>query len=193
MIARAEKRRISNREFLEAVFRDMPSDAAATTAGFPGDPNAQPLDGPDYRWAAIPWKLGQSVPERLCSFGPLDRNTYFAISSFRCDPADGKVRRRKAYFAQLHCVMVDDVGTKVHKRKLRLALSTLIETSPSNFQGFYFIKPTAACKDRVTCERLIDGMVRSGLTADGADPGMRGVTRYTSVACWHQRQGEVRR
>jgi hypothetical protein len=165
-----------NRTFLNAAFRDMPSDAAATLAAFGGDPNNKPSEGPDYRWTANPWRLDEPLPAKFLSgFGR--RNQYFAISSFR-RAEDGKFRRRKDCFAQMHLVMIDDIGPKVSAKKLRLRLSARIETSPGNHQGFLFIEPSDACRDRETCERLIDGMIRAGLTADGKDPGMRGVTRY---------------
>jgi hypothetical protein len=105
-----------------------------------------------------------------------DANNYVGVSSFYQDDS-GRWRRRKACFAQLHALMVDDVGTKVPKRKLRLPLTSLIETSPDNFQGTYFVAQSPAARDADLCAELIDRMVASGLTADGSDPGMKGVTR----------------
>ena len=43
----------------------------------------------------------------------------------------------------------------------------------------YLLDPPEA--DRAKVERLLDEMVRSGLAMDGADPGMRGVTRYARL------------
>ena len=158
-----------NTEFLEPMFADMPDDASAAVCGFPGDPNAPP----EFAWCARPWRHGMRLPYSITS----DTNNYIAISSFRPD-AEGKVRRRKDQFARLHAVMIDDIGTKVVAARIRLPLSAQIETSPTNFQGFYFIEPSGGSDTRSTAERLIEELVAAGLTTNGKDPGMKGVTRY---------------
>jgi len=60
--------------------------------------------------------------------------------------------------------------------KLKIEPTCLVETSPGNFQAWYFLAEPE--RDRGRAERLIKGMIASGLTADGSDPGMNGVTRY---------------
>jgi RecA-family ATPase len=105
-------------------------------------------------------------------------NNFFVISSFR-PGVDGVVRRRKENFAACHVIMVDDVGTKVPEYRLDLDPSYLFETSPANHQAGYLLDPPET--DRVKVERLLDEMVRCGLAMDGADPGMRGVTRYARL------------
>jgi len=74
--------------------------------------------------------------------------------------------------------MVDDIGTKVPHGIIYLPLSALIETSPRNFQGYYFIEPSAASDDGAIAARLLDALVEAGMSKDGTDPGMKGVTRY---------------
>jgi hypothetical protein len=105
-------------------------------------------------------------------------NTYVTVSTFEPDPMTGELRRRKSNFVAMHAVMVDDVGTKVPRARLLLQPSALIETSPANFQAYYILEQDHSTRDRALCERLIERMVAAGLTADGKDPGMRGVTRY---------------
>jgi hypothetical protein len=72
-----------------------------------------------------------------------------------------------------------DVGTKVPEYQLELGPSYQFETSPGNHQVGYLLDPPEI--DRAKVERLLDAMVRGGLAMDGADPGMRGVTRYARL------------
>jgi hypothetical protein len=138
---------VSNRDFLAQAFHHCGPDEAPWVTGFPGDPGSvEPA-----RWA------GRSALP-LPSFIRDDHNNYVVVSVFRARP-DGRVRRRKDQFAAMSVIMVDDV-----------------ETSPGNFQAWYFL--TEPERDRPRAEALIKGMIASGLTADGADPGMNGVTRY---------------
>lgn len=80
-------------------------------------------------------------------------------------------------------MMIDDVGTKVAGEKLLLPPTALIETSPGNFQAFLFVAQDAASRNATIAALLIDRMVAAGLTKDGADPGMKGVTRYGRLPC----------
>jgi hypothetical protein len=132
--------------------------------GFPGDPHL--VDG--KLWGGC-----GALP--LPRYIRADYNNYVAVSSFiRGD--DGRSHRRKGNFGHMHLVMVDDVGTKIPFDKLALPPSALVETSPGNFQAWYFLNPPEP--DRARAEHLIDGMITGGLTADATDPGMKGVTRY---------------
>jgi hypothetical protein len=72
--------------------------------------------------------------------------------------------------------MVDDIGPKVPEHAIALPFTVEVETSPENRQGWYRLNPPV--DDRHLAERLIERMVEAGLTADGRDPGMKGVTRY---------------
>lgn len=169
---------ITNVEFLEAMFADLPDDAAAMVCGFAGDPKpAKPNADERKRWFARPWSFGE--PLRRC--GPASNN-YCAVSSFYPDPELGEYRRRKANFARLHAVMLDDLGdgpgAKLPMRHAdRLPVSALVETSPRNFQAWLFLEPSPDTDSRELAERLIDRMIAEGLAAD-TDPGMSGVTRY---------------
>lgn len=160
---------VTNLEFLEEMFAAMDDDAAAILAGFVGDP----YKPPDYAWARRPWRFGRPLHRDIHR----DANTYIAVSSFRADDS-GEFRRRKSQFARLHGVMVDDVGTKVPRGIIYLPLSALVETSPRNFQGWWFIEPDAASDDAAVSARLIEALVEAGMSKDGTDPGMKGVTRY---------------
>ena len=163
---------VTNQMFLNCMFQDMPEDTRAILATFDGDPNDESGDR-RWKWKAKPWQLGQGAWQI-----PKEQNNYFAISVFKRDQQTGRFRRTKTNIVQLCAVMIDDIGTKVPKTKIKLPLTATIETSPGNFQGFYRIKPSPGARDLETALRLLDQMVKSGLTADGSDPGMKGVTRY---------------
>lgn len=161
--------RVTNEVFLEALFADALPGSHTIVCSFLGDPHRVGRPA----WAGQPWSPGDKLP-----YWFQRGNTYVTVSMFEPDPQTGELRRRKANFVSDHSMMVDDIGTKVAAEKLLLAPSALIETSPSNFQSYYFLKMDGATRDRSLCERLIERMVAAGLTADGKDPGMRGVTRY---------------
>jgi hypothetical protein len=156
---------VTNQQFLNAMFPSLPDNASALTCSFPGDPA-------DGRWWPQPWRPGMATFHLRSG-----TNNYACISAFYPDPATGQYRRRKAHFAQMVALMVDDIGTKVPKQKIRLPLSALIETSPGNFQGWYFLHKSPGSCDFTMADVVLKAMIASGLTADGADPGMAGVTR----------------
>ena len=161
---------VTNRLFLETAFAQMREGEHAAITSFSGDPYTVPR----HAWSARPWHAGMPVPGSI--FGK-PQNVYLAVSSFR-PAADCTFHRRKEDFGQLHMVMIDDVYEKVSRRKLKIPPSAMVQTSPGSAQAFYFLVACAATRDCDTSAATIDALVRSGLAADNADPGMRGVTRY---------------
>lgn len=155
---------VNNLGFIAHAFYKAGPDEAPWVTGFPGDPGAV-----DHTM----WGGRSAIP--LPHFIRDSNNNYIAVSAFK-RASDGRYRRRKDCFAGMYIVMIDDVGTKVAFDKLVLPPTCLVETSPGNFQAWYFLK--APERDRIRAETLVKGMIASGLTADGADPGMSGVTRY---------------
>lgn len=128
-------------------------------------------------WGGKPWTGGDPLAIPGFGRGTYDgQNTYAVISAFRPEN-DGTMGRRKHLYVAGFAAMLDDLGTKVEmKRGLALPPSYLVETSPNNFQSWlFFAEPI---EDREQHEALLDALVRSGLSIDGTDPGMRGVTRY---------------
>ena len=184
----------SNEAFLIAAFRACTASESPWVAGIDGDPGtADPR-----HWA------GRPILRGIPGFIRPANNNYVCVSTFWPD-ADGGWHRRKANFAAMHAVMVDDVGTKVPRDRLVLEPSVMVETSPDNFQAWYFLDPPET--DPVRADLLVKRMISAGLSADAKDPGMRGVTRYgrlpvgcnakaayverlgapfvQQVACWH--------
>lgn len=149
---------VTNREFLQAVFGAAPPGLPLLVA-FTGNPNRVGSTA----WHGQPWLAG-SDPAL-----PANANTYFSIAGFRPD-ADGRYRRRKAQFAALHAVVLDDIGGKVDADRLTIAPSWLLETSPGNFQfGLLLDAPLA---DATLADRLMQAVITAGL----CDPGASGPT-----------------
>lgn len=179
---------VTNEDFLRALFgEDWPQ---AHVTAFHGDPNdggetkAQ-QDKARFRW------IGNHAARILRGFRP-GENQYYVVSLFHEDYADratGRATRRKAMFKSMALVVVDDVtteelgdGKKVDARTVLAKWgepSFRLLTSPGNEQwGYLFDQPLA---DRLLAETLVHEMIARGLTADGKDPGMSGVTRYVRL------------
>lgn len=155
-------------EFCEALAAGMPaSRERLILCGFLGDPNTVGL----HAWKPRAWAPGDALPfNARC-------NVYATVSSFfRAE--DGSWRRRQDHFSAGRALMVDDVGTKVpHSVLDRAPPSALVETSPGNFQAWYFMKE--AQRDRAAFDQLIRAFIAQKLC--GADPGMAGVNRVGRV------------
>lgn len=174
---------ISNEDFLVFAFCKCGADEYPWVTGFPGDPGSI---------AHRMW--GGRIAFPLPFFITGSSNNYVAVSTFQALQGD-RVKRSKQCFAGMYTVMVDDVGTKIRFDKLGLEPTCLVQTSPGNFQAWYFL--TEPERDRHRAEQLVNGMIAAGLTADGSDPGMKGVTRYGRLpvgingkAKYHDAQGK---
>jgi hypothetical protein len=157
----------TNLQFLEAMFWGAPDGTHTMVTAFSDDPDKG-------CWGGWPWWPGQPLSKP----GFDVENTYVTMSLFNRHSGDGRKYRRKDVFHSQRALQIDDIGTKVPWGSVKLPHSALIETSPGNFQGYLFLTQDAAAKDRGVCERLVDAMIKNGLTANAKDPGMRGVTRF---------------
>lgn len=152
--------------FLAALAKGLPEEERLILCGFAGDPATV---GPSA-WKPRPWRPGRDLP-----FGRLD-NAYTTVSSFR-RATDGTFRRRGETFAAGRALMIDDVGTKVDRKvvdgKKLPVPSAVVETSPGNFQYWYFLDIPETDAPR------FDGIIRAFIAGKllGADPGMSGITR----------------
>lgn len=161
--------------FCDALFAGAARGTATVLTAFLCDP----YKAGRTQWRGIAWAPGKRVPDWFDK-----ANAYVTVSTFQQHVATGDVRRRKADWVAMHAVMIDDIGTKVQRDKLLLPPTALIETSPENFQAYLFLRrEDAARRDLSTCARLVDRMIKAGLTADAKDPGMKGVTRYGRLPC----------
>lgn len=129
---------ITNAEFLTAIFGSLPEDVYTAVCSFPGNPKKRESWGHDL-WS------GDELPG--------GHNNYFAIAAIKAGD-DGLVARKKANFAGLYCVVLDDIGTKV-AGDLRVDPSWVIETSPGNHQvGYLFDTPVAYAEAAVLMKAL---------------------------------------
>lgn len=150
-------------QFLAALAGALPADERMILCAFPGDPEKA---GPTA-WRPRPWFPGRDVVlnEKW--------NGYCTVASFR-RAGDGSFRRRTETFAGGLALMVDDVGTKIAPGVVEhMPPSAIVETSPGNFQWWYFLdKPEY---DMARFDAVIRAFISGTLL--GADPGMSGVTR----------------
>lgn len=135
--------------------------------------------GPDLPrgvWRGSPWIGGDPTVDGFYRRTWDESNCYAVISTFEAEN-NGDVGRRKHLYVAGFAAMLDDLGTKVPmERGLALPPSYLIETSPGNYQSWLFFDEPIF--EREKHEALLDALVKGGLSTDGTDPGMRGVTRY---------------
>ena len=151
---------MTNIDFLANAFVGTDHAETPWVASFPGDP----ASAPHQVWFGAP---ALPMPRTLRD----DHNNYVCISTFlRGD--DKRFRRRKDHWAALWLVMLDDVGTKIDKKRILLKPSCLVETSPGNCQAWYFLKSPE--RDRNKAETLISGLLDAGVS----DPGAGNLTRY---------------
>lgn len=150
---------VTPKDFIDKLLNICPDNKRPLFCSFKQDP------GNGY-WGAK--KISNSLLKRL--YRPSNQNRYTTVSVFEDD------RRRKAEFTAMIAVMIDDPGTKVPFEKVALPPTYWLETSPGNYQAWYFLKVPIA--DRQYAESIVNAMVSQGLSKDGTDPGMKGVTRY---------------
>jgi len=147
---------ITNEDFLRVVFRDLPENCRAAIVSFRGNP----ATAPKGKWAAKPYEMRKIDSEN---------NNYFGVSSYHFGE-DGRFHRTKKAFSALHCIMLDDVGTKVDRAHLSLPFSWLIETSSGNFQAGYLLAEPLS--DAAKADELMKAIINAGL----CDPGAGGPT-----------------
>ncbi len=153
--------------FLEALTANLSVSERMIVCGFVGDPDKTEISA----WRPRPWGRGKEFP-----LSP-QANAYITVASFN-QAADGTWRRRGDGFAAGHALMIDDLGTKVPMDVIApLKPSAMIETSPGNYQGWYFFQE--ALRDRGKFDAIIRAFIANKLL--GADPGMAGVTRVGRV------------
>lgn len=147
----------SNDDFLAAIFNALPAGARPGIVSFPGNP------------ATVPGKAWFARPAPADT--PQTSNNYFGVSSYFND-AHGQFKRTKQTFAALHCIMLDDLGTKIDPDRLpaSVPLSWLLETSPGNHQGGFILAEPVT--DAGLADRLMAGIINAGL----CDPGANGPT-----------------
>lgn len=149
-----------NQNFLVAVFGHNLNEAYPIIVSFKGNPNT----AAGKNWFGHPWGMNN-----LSSVLDANTNNYFSLATFRPDKEE-QYRRKKAQFHSLHCILLDDVGSKVKLDRLTLQPSWLLETSPGNFQAGYILD--VPITNKKIAEQLVNAIIAAGL----CDPGANGPT-----------------
>lgn len=163
-----------NNEFLRVVFADALDAAFVCSNTTP--PDTKDEDAKRGIWAGGPIEFAQGnylLPER---------QNYTCVSTFDRDE-EGVYRRQQEYFDALHCVVLDDIGTKVKvdPRTLGFGEPTLInETSPGNCQWIYRLKTPIT--DLSTASYLMKEVLAMAVQGHlMTDQGAKGVTRLCKL------------
>ena len=157
-------------EFLRAIFGDKVWQAHVTS--FMDDPSQITQNRRAICWAG---GLKESTDLRT------GENWYFCISLFSPDFMTGRCVRRKANFLRAYVVVLDDVEEKlpIHLANRLPQPSYKLRTSNGSYQWGYILNKPERSRQRI--DNLTDQLIKNGLSPDGKDPGMRGVTRYVRI------------
>lgn len=162
---------MDNIEFLKMIFGEDWETAHVTS--FDDDPTNIPQNRRGICWG------GHHALARPFS----ELNQYFTISRF--NELDGRAVRQKAQFIAMYAVVADDVREKLPLSLVKILprpTYKLLTSENSEQWGWVLSIP---CTDITQANNLLDGLVKYGLSPDGKDPGMRGVTRYVRLPDGH--------
>ena len=148
-----DKTNISNTQFLCAIFGEDVSGALPAQVGFKGNPSN--VHG--SKWHPAGWGTKCILSEAS--------NNYFTAATIKPDES-GHYKRKAQNFDALHCVVLDDIGTKV-KADINLRPSWELETSSGNYQYGYILKEPVTCADEAN--ELIKVIIDHGLCDKGAN------------------------
>ena len=148
---------VSNANFMAAIFHTIQPGASAVVCSKSGDPSVGA------------WPPRPAAEVHGCA---ANTNNYFNCASFKPD-VDGTLKARKDNAVGFHCLVLDDVGTKIVLELLAgIKPSWVIETSPGNFQvGFILANPLTLEADVL---QLQNAVIAAGLS----DPGAKGMARW---------------
>ncbi|MPT47879.1 MAG: hypothetical protein E2598_05565 [Sphingobium sp.] len=153
--------KLSNANFINNIFTELPEGVISTICTKPGDPG-------NGGWFA---QNGDDIATKCLP----KNNNYFNCSSFRAGEGGG-VYARKENFHAYHTVVFDDVGTKVPRGALgELKPSWELETSTGNYQVGIILDPPLT--DAAQVKALQDAIIAKGL----CDPGANGVARWARL------------
>ncbi len=155
---------ITNSVFIDTLFGKLPEESCVPVASI----NDTSVPG----WPAKSFENGQDFTVRH------GWNGYYCLGIHR---KSNPQPRRKDSCLGLCMVMLDDVGTKADRDKIKLTPTYAIETSPGNYQLGYRL--TVRITDMGLVDRLGKAIIREGLS----DPGAGGLgTRYARLPqCWN--------
>ncbi|MGZ5621863.1 MAG: hypothetical protein ACXWFG_13450 [Methylobacter sp.] len=152
---RTDYSEISNDDFINGMFGELKLERPITVS-FKGNPATVK----NSAWFGQAYAKGKTLL-------PSNANNYISFAIYTSD-SEGQYRRKKALFAALYAIMLDDVGVKVAAERVTLAPSWIIETSAGNYQyGYILAEPLCNANDATN---LLDSIIAAGL----CDPGANG-------------------
>ncbi|MBC8640184.1 hypothetical protein IAG25_25465 [Caballeronia sp. EK] len=174
----AKERMALAQEFLNELGAGLPDDERVMVT-YPEKANN--IEGEEYdgrQWASKPYREGHELPT--------EKNCYAMISSAikAKHPKTGEMKfwRHKSNFGHGLALMVDDIGTGAGSKgdmtlddlKGKLEPTVIIETSPSNFQAWYFFDEPVADRERYAA--FLEGFASEALSK-GGDHTIKDITR----------------
>ena len=145
--------KVTNDEFMSAIFGTTFTSAYPLVCKKPGDPD-------ESGWHPTKWP---------CKTDDGSNNWYCLPGLYRAND-NGIFRAKKEFAVSIHAVMLDDIGTKVPFNKVAgFQPSWAIETSPGNFQYGYILSEPIT--DLAVADRLKELLIAAGLCDSGASGG----------------------
>ncbi len=134
---------ITNQQWTEFLFEQLPDGCAPVYAAFEGDPTSLTANEKGKAF------FGRGIGTQWPGYGTVvyrevarEFNTYINVASFKVEADTGKIigsKGRESYGA-LHAVFIDDVQKKLAPADFWLPPTLIIETSPGNQQWWYALE-----------------------------------------------------
>jgi hypothetical protein len=160
-------RQITNTDFLAELAQSAPPDACLWVNRFHGNPS------PESPWGGMVYTPADHERELCDAWG--DYNTYFSVAAVKIGE-DATYRRRRANFARMLALVVDDVELD----SLYSPPSWVLETSPGKTQAGYFLdEQDPDCADEALCSAVVKSMTMKGFI--GGDPSGNNSVRYVRL------------
>jgi archaellum biogenesis ATPase FlaH len=159
--------KLLNSEFLDVLADAIPKGGLLWTTAFGGNPDGS------SGWGGKVYDGTSVCRSEVDHYG--QRNAYFSIAALRSID-DQPVKRRKASFARLLCLVVDDA----HPDNLNGTPSWVLQTSPGKQQvGFLLDGDDLDCADIRLVDLLVTRMAEQGLI--GGDKSGNNAVRYVRL------------
>lgn len=159
---------VTNTDFLAELAQAAPEGACLWVNRFHGNPN-----GEDTNWRGMVYTPSDHARGMCDEWG--EYNTYFSVAAVSIGE-DGLYHRRKANFARMLALVVDDVDLD----GLYSPPSWVLETSPGKTQAGYLLDADDPdCADEALCSAVVKSMTMRGFI--GGDISGNNAVRYVRL------------
>jgi hypothetical protein len=159
---------ITNTDFLSELAQAAPQDSCLWVNRFHGNPNSD-----EAKWGGLVYTPTDHDRSMCDSWG--EYNTYFSVAAVK-KGADGMFHRRKATFARMLALVVDDVDLD----SLYSPPSWVLETSPGKTQAGYLLDAEDPdCANEELCSAVVKSMTMRGFI--GGDISGNNAVRYVRL------------